>query len=112
MPKLTIDGKEITVEDGATILKAAWLNGIPIPHFCFHKKLSLSGNCRMCLVEVEKRGKPQTACNTVVQEGMVVHTKTEKVKALQKSILEFILINHPIDCPVCDQAGECMLQEY
>ncbi|MDX1387392.1 MAG: molybdopterin-dependent oxidoreductase, partial [bacterium] len=80
--------------------------------FCYHPKLSIAGNCRMCLVDIEKIPKPAISCNTMAMEGMVIHTKTEKVKALQKAVLEFILINHPIDCPVCDQAGECALQEY
>lgn len=111
MPKFTIDGKEVTVESGTTVFEAAMGNDIKIPHFCYHPKLSIAGNCRMCLVDIEKMPKPQISCNTIVQEGMVVYTKTENVKALQKSVLEFILINHPIDCPVCDQAGECKLQE-
>ncbi|MCP5468762.1 MAG: (2Fe-2S)-binding protein [Deltaproteobacteria bacterium] len=112
MPKLTIDGKEITVDEGTTVFEAARQVETTIPHFCYHPKLSIAGNCRMCLVEIEKMPKPQISCNTVVQEGMVVHTQTENVKALQKNVLEFILINHPIDCPVCDQAGECKLQGY
>jgi NADH-quinone oxidoreductase subunit G len=112
MIKLTIDGKEIAVEPGTTVFEAARKSDIPIPHFCYHPKLSIAGNCRMCLVDIEKMPKPQISCNTVAQEGMVVHTKTDKVRELQKSVLEFILINHPIDCPVCDQAGECKLQEY
>ncbi len=112
MPKLTIDGKEITVEEGTTVFEAARQMKTSIPHFCYHSKLSIAGNCRMCLVEIEKMPKPQISCNTVAQEGMVVHTQTDNVKALQKNVLEFILINHPIDCPVCDQAGECKLQKY
>lgn len=112
MPTLTIDGKEITVENGTTVFEAAFKNKIEIPHFCYHPKLSIAGNCRMCLVDIEKMPKPAISCNTVATEGMVVHTQTEKVKALQKNVLEFILINHPIDCPVCDQAGECKLQNY
>ncbi len=112
MPKLTIDGKEIEVADGTTVFEAARQADISIPHFCYHPKLSIAGNCRMCLVDIEKMPKPAISCNTVANEGMVVNTKTEKVKELQKSVLEFILINHPIDCPVCDQAGECKLQEF
>lgn len=112
MPKLTIDGKEVEVAEGTTVFEAARESGIPIPHFCYHPKLSIAGNCRMCLVDIEKMPKPAISCNTVATEGMVVNTKTEKVQALQKNVLEFILINHPIDCPVCDQAGECKLQEY
>jgi NADH-quinone oxidoreductase subunit G len=112
MPKLTIDGKVIEVKEGTTVFEAARQNEIPIPHFCYHPKLSIAGNCRMCLVQIEKQPKPAISCNTVAMEGMVVNTKTPEVKALQKNVLEFILINHPIDCPVCDQAGECRLQEY
>ncbi|MFO1462719.1 MAG: 2Fe-2S iron-sulfur cluster-binding protein [bacterium] len=112
MPTLTIDGRQITVKDGTTVFEAARQNAIEIPHFCYHPKLSIAGNCRMCLVDIEKMPKPAISCNTVATEGMVVHTQTEKVKALQKNVLEFILINHPIDCPVCDQAGECKLQQY
>ena len=112
MPTITIDGKQITVKDGTSVFEAARQHGIEIPHFCYHPKLSIAGNCRMCLVDIEKMPKPAISCNTVATEGMVVHTQTEKVKALQKNVLEFILINHPIDCPVCDQAGECKLQQY
>jgi len=112
MPTLTIDGRQITVKDGTTVFEAARQNAIEIPHFCYHPKLSIAGNCRMCLVDIEKMPKPAISCNTVATEGMVVYTQTEKVKALQKNVLEFILINHPIDCPVCDQAGECKLQMY
>ncbi len=112
MPTLTIDGKQVTVKDGTSVFEAARQSEISIPHFCYHPKLTIAGNCRMCLVDIEKMPKPAISCNTVATEGMVVHTKTEKVQALQKNVLEFILINHPIDCPVCDQAGECRLQEY
>ncbi len=112
MPTLSIDGKQITVKDGTTVFEAARQSGIAIPHFCYHPKLTIAGNCRMCLVDIEKMPKPAISCNTVALDGMVVHTQTEKVKALQKNVLEFILINHPIDCPVCDQAGECRLQDY
>ena len=86
--------------------------GIEIPHYCYHPALTIVGNCRMCLVEIEKAPKLQIACNTKVTEGMVVHTKSAKTKAAQRAVLEFLLINHPIDCPVCDQAGECKLQDY
>lgn len=112
MPKLTIDGKEVEVAAGTTVFEAARDFQIDIPHFCYHPKLSIAGNCRMCLVDIEKMPKPAISCNTMATDGMVVHTKTEKVKALQKNVLEFILANHPIDCPVCDQAGECRLQEF
>ena len=112
MPTITIDGQQITVKDGTSVFEAARQMGNEIPHFCYHPKLSIAGNCRMCLVDIEKMPKPAISCNTVATEGMVVHTQTDKVKALQKNVLEFILINHPIDCPVCDQAGECKLQNY
>jgi len=112
MPTLTIDGKQVTVKDGTSVFEAARQSNIAIPFFCYHPKLSIAGNCRMCLVDIEKMPKPAISCNTVATEGMVVRTNTDKVKALQKNVLEFILINHPIDCPVCDQAGECKLQNY
>jgi NADH-quinone oxidoreductase subunit G len=112
MPKLEIDGCEVTVEDGLNIIQAAERLGIEVPHYCYHPGLSISGNCRMCLVEIEKMPKLQIACNTRVTEGMVVKTTSPKAKAAQAAVLEFLLINHPIDCPVCDQAGECKLQDY
>jgi NADH-quinone oxidoreductase subunit G len=112
MPKLTIDGKEIEVADGLNLIQAADSIGVEIPHYCYHPGLSIPGNCRMCLVEVEKAPKLQIACNTRAAEGMVVHTKNDRTKTAQKAVLEFLLINHPIDCPVCDQAGECKLQDY
>jgi formate dehydrogenase alpha subunit len=110
MVTLTIDGKQVTVEEGTTILKAAEKLGIEIPTFCYHDKLEAVGACRMCLVEVEKIEKLQVACATTVTEGMVVRTNTPKVKAARKGVLEFLLINHPLDCPVCDKGGECELQ--
>ncbi len=112
MPKLIIDGKEIQAPDGMNLIEAARLAGSSIPHFCYHKKLSISGNCRICLVEIEKQPKLQIACNTKVAEGMVVQTRNLKVLEARQSVMEFILVNHPIDCPICDQAGECKLQEY
>ncbi len=112
MPKLEIDGREVTVEDGLNLIQAAERLGIEVPHYCYHPALSISGNCRMCLVEIEKMPKLQIACNTRVTEGMVVTTTSPKVKAAQAAVLEFLLINHPIDCPICDQAGECKLQDY
>jgi NADH-quinone oxidoreductase chain G len=110
MVTLSIDGKQVTVEKGTTILKAAEELGIEIPTFCYHDKLEPVGACRMCLVEVEKTWKLQVACATPVTEGMVVKTDTPKVKAARKGVLEFLLINHPLDCPVCDKGGECELQ--
>ena len=111
MPKCTIDGKEIEVPAGTTVIRAAEELGIRIPRFCWHPDLAVDGNCRMCQVEVEKMPKLQIACNTQVTEGMVVHTKSPKAKEAQRTTLEFLLVNHPIDCPVCDQAGECYLQD-
>lgn len=110
MVTLSIDGKQVTVQEGTTILKAAEKLGIEIPTFCYHDKLEAVGACRMCLVEVEKMWKLQVACATQVTEGMVVKTDTPKVKAARKGVLEFLLINHPLDCPVCDKGGECELQ--
>ncbi len=112
MAKITIDGKTIEVKDGITILQAAEQIGIDIPHFCYHPALSIAGNCRMCLVEVEKMPKLVIACATRVMDGMVVYTQSEKVKKARQAVLEFILINHPLDCPICDEAGECKLQNY
>lgn len=112
MPTFTINGKEVTVEAGKTILQAARANGVKIPHFCYHPLLSIDGCCRMCLVEVEKIPKLTIACNTPVTDGMVVHTETENVLKARKGVMEFQLINHPLDCPICDQAGECKLQKY
>ncbi|MEE9165413.1 MAG: 2Fe-2S iron-sulfur cluster-binding protein [Nitrospinota bacterium] len=112
MPTLTINGKEVKTEAGKTILQAAVANGVKIPHFCYHPHLSIDGCCRMCLVEVEKIPKLTIACNTPVTEGMVVRTNTEKVLNARKGVMEFQLINHPLDCPICDQAGECRLQQY
>ena len=112
MPTLEIDGQEITVEDGLNVIQAAEQAGIEVPHYCYHPGLSISGNCRMCLVEIEKMPKLQIGCNTRVSDGMVVKTNSERAKQAQAAVLEFILINHPIDCPICDQAGECKLQDY
>jgi NADH-quinone oxidoreductase subunit G len=111
MPKCTINGTEIEVAPGTTVMEAADSLGIHIPHFCYHKDLPVDGNCRMCLVEIEKMPKLQIACNTVVSDGMVVRTDSEKAKEAHRTTLELLLSNHPIDCPVCDQAGECYLQD-
>jgi NADH-quinone oxidoreductase subunit G len=111
MPKCTIDGKEIDVPQGTTVIQAAQTLGVHIPHFCWHPDLPVDGNCRMCLVEIEKMPKLQIACNTVVTEGMAVRTNTDKAVQAHRTTLEFLLVNHPIDCPVCDQAGECYLQD-
>jgi NADH-quinone oxidoreductase subunit G len=112
MPNVTINDKLIEVPAGTTILQAAERLGFTIPHYCYHPHLSIAGNCRMCLVEVEKAPKLQIACQTQVAEGMVVRTQSEKARQAVRATLEMELINHPIDCPVCDQAGECGLQDY
>lgn len=112
MPKIIIDGKEIEFKQGQTIIEAAADHGITIPHFCWHPKLSVSGNCRMCLVEVEQMPKLVIACSTIASEGMIVHTKSEKATSAVNAVMEFFLINHPLDCPICDEAGECKLQDY
>ncbi len=110
--KLTIDGKEITARDDATIIQAAHEAGITIPHYCYHPKLSIAGNCRMCLVELEGRPRLEISCNTQVADDMVVLTDSPRVVEGRRGVLEFLLINHPLDCPICDQAGECGLQDY
>lgn len=112
MPNVTINEKAIEVPAGTTILQAAEKLGFAVPHYCYHPHLSIAGNCRMCLVEVEKSPKLQIACQTQVAEGMVVRTQSERAKQAVRATLEMELINHPIDCPVCDQAGECGLQDY
>ena len=111
MIELQLDGKTVSVAPGSMVMHAADAAGVYVPHFCYHKKLSIAANCRMCLVEVEKAPKPMPACATPVTQGMVVHTKSEKALAAQKSVMEFLLINHPLDCPICDQGGECQLQD-
>lgn len=111
MVELTIDGKIVEVPEGSVVMQAAHKLGLYVPHFCYHKKLSIAANCRMCLVEVEKAPKAMPACATPVTQGMVVHTSSSKAIAAQKSVMEFLLINHPLDCPVCDQGGECQLQD-
>lgn len=110
--KLTIDGKELEVEAGTNLIEAANLLNTKIPHYCYHPGLRADGNCRMCLVQVEKMPKPVIACRTGAAEGMVVHTKTPEVEKMRQNIMEFLLVNHPLDCPTCDQAGECRLQDY
>jgi NADH-quinone oxidoreductase subunit G len=111
MPKLTIDGGEIEVPAGTTILQACELAGIEIAHFCFHERLAIAGNCRMCLVEVERSPKPIASCAMPVGDGMVVRTDSEKAVKARRGVMEFLLINHPLDCPICDQGGECDLQD-
>jgi len=111
MINIEIDGKKIQTENGSTVIEAAHQAGITIPHFCYHKKLSIAANCRMCLVQVEKAPKPLPACATPVTEGMKVFTHSELAVKAQKGVMEFLLINHPLDCPICDQGGECTLQD-
>ena len=108
---IEIDGQALKAPKGAMIIQAADKAGIQIPRFCYHEKLAIAANCRMCLVDVEKAPKPMPACATPVAQGMVVHTKSAKALAAQKSVMEFLLINHPLDCPICDQGGECQLQD-
>ncbi|MBQ5429826.1 MAG: NADH-quinone oxidoreductase subunit NuoG, partial [Neisseriaceae bacterium] len=111
MLQVEIDGKSVEVEQGTNIIEAAHKTGTYIPHFCYHKKLSIAASCRMCLVEVEKAPKPQPACATPVTDGMKVKTNSELAQKAQKGVLEFLLINHPLDCPICDWGGECQLQD-
>jgi NADH-quinone oxidoreductase subunit G len=117
MPRFTVDGLEIEAAAGRTILQALddaglLMNGVDVPHYCWHPKLSIDGSCRLCQVEIEGMPKLQIACNTPVQEGMVVHTRNDRVKTAREGVMELLLINHPLDCPICDQAGECKLQDY
>jgi len=111
MLKVEINGRQTEVQNGATVMDAANALGIAIPHFCYHKKLSIAANCRMCLVQVEKAPKPMPACATPVTDGMKVFTQSEYARTAQKAVMEFLLINHPLDCPICDQGGECQLQD-
>jgi NADH-quinone oxidoreductase subunit G len=112
MANITIDGKPYTVKDGITIIEAVDQAKIGLPRYCYHPGLSIAGNCRICQVEVEKMPRTVIACNTRVAEGMVISTQSQKAKESQQVVLEFLLANHPLDCPVCDQAGECKLQDY
>ncbi len=111
MIEIELDGKKVDITEGSMIMHAAEKAGTYIPHFCYHKKLSIAANCRMCLVDVEKAPKPMPACATPVTQGMIVRTKSEKAIKAQQSVMEFLLINHPLDCPICDQGGECQLQD-
>ncbi len=117
MPTITVDGDSYQVEAGRTLLQAlddqgVLMNGVDIPHYCWHPKLSIDGSCRLCQVEIEGMPKLQIACDTVVQDGMVVHTQNERVRQAREGVMELLLVNHPLDCPICDQAGECKLQDY
>ena len=111
MPKVKVDGIEIEVENGISVLQACEMAGKEIPRFCYHERLSIAGNCRMCLVEMEKSPKPVASCAMPVAEGQVIYTNTEMVKKAREGVMEFLLINHPLDCPICDQGGECDLQD-
>src|SRR5487761_1883792 len=111
MPKLTVNGKAIEVPAGTTVLQACQQAGFEVAHFCFHPRLSIAGNCRMCLVEQEKAPKPIASCAMPAADGMVIHTDSEKAKKARHGVMEFLLINHPLDCPICDQGGECDLQD-
>ncbi len=111
MPKLKIDGQDVEVAAGSTVLQACEQAGIEIPRFCYHERLSVAGNCRMCLVEMEKSPKPIASCAMPAADGMVIRTDTETVRKARKGVMEFLLINHPLDCPICDQGGECDLQD-
>ena len=111
MIEIELDGKKISVAEGSMVMHAADAAGTTIPHFCYHKKLSIAANCRMCLVDIEKAPKPMPACATPATQGMVVRTQSDKALKAQKSVMEFLLINHPLDCPICDQGGECQLQD-
>ena len=111
MVEIELDGKKVDIIEGSMIMHAADKAGTYIPHFCYHKKLSIAANCRMCLVDVEKMPKPMPACATPVTQGMIVRTKSDKAIKAQQSVMEFLLINHPLDCPICDQGGECQLQD-
>ncbi|WP_375184303.1 NADH-quinone oxidoreductase subunit NuoG [Aquabacterium sp.] len=111
MVEIEIDGQKVQCQEGSMVMHAAEQHGTYIPHFCYHKKLSIAANCRMCLVDIEKAPKPMPACATPVTQGMIVRTKSEKAIKAQQGVMEFLLINHPLDCPICDQGGECQLQD-
>jgi NADH-quinone oxidoreductase subunit G len=117
MPRFSVDGVEIEAAEGRTVLQALddaglLMNGVDVPHYCWHPKLSIDGSCRLCQVEVEGLPKLQIACNTPVTEGMVVRTRSDRVRQAREGVMELLLVNHPLDCPICDQAGECKLQDY
>ena len=111
MIEIELDGRKVSVAEGSTVMHAADAAGITIPHFCYHRKLTIAANCRMCLVDIEKAPKPMPACATPVTQGMIVRSKSDRAIKAQKSVMEFLLINHPLDCPICDQGGECQLQD-
>src|SRR5436305_3955415 len=111
MPKVTIDGQEVEVAPGTTILQACQQAGVEVPHFCYHERLAIAGNCRMCLVEVERSPKPVASCAMPVADGNVIHTQSPTAIKARRGVMEMLLINHPLDCPICDQGGECDLQD-
>lgn len=112
MATITVDGKELQVKDDVMLIEELLANNINVPHFCYHPALGKDGNCRMCMVEIEGKKRPQIACDTPIEDGMVISTQSDSIKKVKQGILELELINHPVDCPVCDQAGECSLQNY
>ena len=109
MIKVVVDGIEVFVERGSTVLQACEAVGVEVPRFCYHERLSIAGNCRMCLVEIFKTPKPVASCAMPTMEGMQIFTDTPLVKKAREAVLEFLLLNHPLDCPICDQSGECFL---
>ncbi|MGH7124138.1 MAG: NADH-quinone oxidoreductase subunit NuoG, partial [Stellaceae bacterium] len=111
MPKLTINGSPVEVPAGATVFQACQMAGVEVAHFCYHQRLSIAGNCRMCLVDIEKSPKPVASCCMPAADGMVVHTESDRARKARHGVMEFLLINHPLDCPICDQGGECDLQD-
>ena len=111
MPKLTVNDIEVNIESGSTVLHACEAAGVEIPRFCYHDRLSIAGNCRMCLVDMERAPKPIASCAMPAGNGMVINTKSERVKKAREGVMEFLLVNHPLDCPICDQGGECDLQD-
>src|SRR5471032_1213858 len=109
---LTIDGRQVTVQKGKTVLQAAIESGISVPYYCYHPGIGIDGSCRVCIVKIEKMPKLQTSCSTVCTEGMVVQTRIPEVVEARAGVFEFLLVNHPLDCPVCDKGGECPLQDF
>ena len=112
MAQVVLDGRSVEFNAGESVIQVATRQNVEIPYYCWHPRLSVAANCRMCLVEVEKAPKLVPACQTECKEGMIVRTQNERVKTAQRQVHEFLLVNHPIDCPICDQAGECKLQDY
>ena len=111
MLKVKVNDTDVEVEEGLTVLQACKQAGVEIPIFCYHEKLSIAGNCRMCLVEIEKSPKPVASCAMTITEGMNIKTNTSMIEKARKGVMEFLLVNHPLDCPICDQGGECDLQD-